>query len=308
MAWSTDTIERFEKITKFDYTQFLTDFYNFNENKKPLIYSYYEGNSEIDGSAFDELNRLIKVSKQASLELKLNSESFTQYDDWELFEEIETINNKLNTIFNSSKYLRSSISTGNFNPNPLVEVTLSNNQTLERLAQNVNSDDPQNDWTSLFLQNQLTEEDYTSEGGVLLKVTFQGSDPLVINSVVDNIDTADKTYGKDIKSRLTFASDDLETLTYKETLLQSLKILTSLKRGDNPEFSSDGIDRSVVIGNTYGAVAFPIIFRQIYQNFTTDDTFKSFAITDASFSEGTLILTYEVRTRSDEVQSGTISL
>lgn len=308
MAWNTDTADKFTRITGFDFRKFLLDFSNFNDNKKQKIYNYYQGTEDLDGSAFNELDRLEREVKKAIVLLSLNKESFSMYDDWELFVELEEIETSLFTIKNSSKYLRSAIATGNFSPNVLVETTLSYNQTLERLAEDLNSDDPKNDWTQIFLQNQLTEEDYTPDGGVLLKVSFQGSDPLFLNSVIDNIDTSEKTFGKDIDSKITFVSDDIKVLTYKETLLQSINILSTLKRGDNPEFPDNGIDTSIAVGTTYGALSLPSLFRQIYENFASDDSFKSFAVTDAILQGDTIQISFQVKTRTDEIQEGILSI
>ncbi len=309
MAWTTDTLDRFERITGYNYTQLMTDFFNFNKNKKQLIYDYYEGLIELSGAAFNELDRLrVEVRKSTSI-ATLNKESFNLFEDWEFFSELEDIDRKLTTIFNSSRFLRSAIATGNFNPNPLIEITLGFNQTLENLANTLNSNDPQNDWSSIFLQNQLTEEDYTNSNGALLKVTFQGADPLILTSVIDNIDTAEKTYGLDIDTKIQFIADnnDLKILTYRETLFQSAKILTELTKGSVPEFQNQGIDTSI-LGSTLSSVSFPSIFRQIYQNFTTDDGFKSFAITDATMEGDAFILTYQVRTRTDELVEGFLKL
>lgn len=309
MPWSTDTLDKFTRITGVNYTQIITDFFVFNRDKKQKIYDYYSGESTIpDGEAFRKLDDLRRDFTASIAILALNKESFNLFEDWELFGELEDINEKLNTIYNSSKFLRSALVTGNYNPTPLVEITLGNQQTLEKLASDLNADDPQNDWATIFLNNQLTEEDYTPDGGAILQVSFQGADPLILTSVVDNINTAEKTFGKDVQSRIDFVNDDLKTLTYKETLIQSARILSTLKRGGNPEFPDQGIDPALAVGNTLGSVSFPAIFRQIYQNFATDDSFKSFAITDVALDGDALRLDYQVRTRSDEIQEGSLTL
>jgi len=308
MAWTRDTLDYFQQITKFDYTQYLTDFYNFNTDQKRKIYDYYEGVGTVSGEAFSELDRLRSESRKAIDLARINKESFNTYDGWELLNELEDIDRKLFTIFNSSKFLRSAIATGDFSPDPLIEITLGSQQTLESLSRRLNSTDPDNSWTELFLNNQLTEEDYSSEGGALLKVTFKGADPLFITSVVDNINTAEKTFGLDIQDKLEFDNDDLKSLSYQETLQQNAKILSNLKKGDNPEFPSTGIDSSIVVGNVFGSVTFPVIFRQIFQTFATDDSFKSFAITDASEDGDSLRLTYQAVTRTDEIQEGVVTI
>ena len=311
MAWTKNTLGRFTRITGVDFTQLMSDFVNFNNNLKQDIYDYYGGETKkANGEAFRELDRLRDSFREAITVLKLNSEAFKLYEDWELFSDLEDIDTKLLTIFNSSKFLRSGISQGNFSGQPLAEITLKNNQTLENLANNLNASDPQNDWLQIFLNNQLTEEDYTYEGGNLLKVTFQGGDPLFLNSVIDNIDTADKTYGKDLKAKITFDSDedDLKVLTYKETLYQTIEILSELTKGSVPENPNQGIQKSLVVGSTIGSVAFPALFRQLYQNFASDDSFKAFSLTNIEIVGDAIKLNFEVTTKSDEIQEGSLTI
>src|SRR5690606_13691022 len=231
--YNSNTIDRFSHISGVQVDTLLSDFVDFNENDKQTIIDYYSGTTSTpDAQAFTNLSDLQYRLNSLIEILMLNKRSFPYHEDWELLMELEDIKTKLQTISNSSKFLRSAIEKNNFNPNPLVEITLKQNHTLEQLAKELNSSDPQNEWTKIFLNNQLIEEDYTPNGGVLLKVTFQGADSLYLTSVVDNINTAEKTYGLDILRRLTFENNDLKVLTYQETLLQSLTILSQLRRGD----------------------------------------------------------------------------
>lgn len=305
--YNSNTIDRFSHISGVQVDTLLSDFVNFNENDKQAIIDYYSGTTSTpDAQAFTNLSDLQYRLNSLIGILMLNKRSFPYHEDWELLMELEDIKTKLQTISNSSKFLRSAIEKNNFNPNPLVEITLKQNHTLEQLAKELNSSDPQNEWTKIFLNNQLIEEDYTPNGGVLLKVTFQGADSLYLTSVVDNINTAEKTYGLDILRRLTFENNDLKVLTYQETLLQSLTILSQLRRGDNPEYPDDGIDPSLVVGSTLGAVSFPSLFRQLYNTFATDDSLKNFILRDVSIQGDSVRLDYEITTRVGEIQQGSL--
>ena len=305
--YNINTIDRFTKITGIDTQTLLSDFVTFNEDEKQSIIDYYNGTTSTpDAEAFQTLSDLQYRYNQLINIVMLNNRSFQYHEDWELLYELDEIKAKLQTISNSSRFLRSAIEKNNFNPNPLVEITLKQNQSLERLAKDLNAENPQNDWTEIFLKNQLIEEDYTPEGGILLKVTFQGADSLYLNSVVDNINTAEKTYGLDILRKLTFEDNDLKVLTYHETLLQSIAILSQLKKGDNPQHPEDGIDTSLVVGSTLGAVSFPSLFRQLYNTFATDDSLKSFILKDVSIQGDAVALDYEVTTRVGEIQQGTL--
>ncbi len=309
MAWDKDTALKFERITGYDYAGLMRRFIDFNSNQKPKIFDYYSGSTDTpDGTAFKQLDQLREDFKSAISLVSLNKEAFSEFNDWDLFKDIEEISGKLDTIDKSSKYFRSARLSGRIASSPSIETTLGNQQTLENLSNSLSFEDPQNDWTKLFLENNLTEESYTADGGALLSVNLSGSasNSLNLTSVVDNINTAEKTYGIDIQKELEFEGDDLKVLTYQETLQQSIDILSNLSKGDNPEFPTQGVDKSIVIGSTIGAIAFPSIFRQIAQNFESDDTFVSFAISDVAKENDALKFEYQVRTRTNELVTGSI--
>ncbi len=190
-----------------------------------------------------------------------------------------------------------------------VEYSTRQNQTLEQMVDELGSDDAQQDWIEIALKNNLNEEQYTTDGGVLLKINLQGARTMRILSVVD-IMVGDRIYGKDISSKITFDSNenDLKVLNYKETLSQTVKILSSLKQNDNPEFPQNGIQKALVVGINQNSVSFPVLLRQLYDTFGNDDTLKTFMITNIERKEDGLFIEFNIESVTGELITENLKL
>jgi len=173
-------------------------------------------------------------------------------------------------------------------------------QTLENLSKTVGSVDVENDWIKIALRNDLAEEDYTTEGGNVLSIAFRNKLKINIQSIVDNID-GEKIYGIDINKQITFIDDDLQALSYQDTIKQTVDVLANLRMGHTPEFPLDGVQSKLVVGSNRNSVAYPILFRQLYSTFQKDDTLKSFAVKKIENTEDILEMDFEVETRFGEV-------
>lgn len=214
-------------------------------------------------------------------------------------EQLEDISATLDTANNASRWLRSSIvGTQAYLQNTQVNYVGKQGQGLEQVERDVlKSDDPEETWVQTALRNQLREEDYTTDGNYLIKVTFSNGRAISIQSVVDNIDEGKKTYGKDIQRQLELSNNDLVVLDYDDTLAQSAEILAGLKQLDNPTFPDLGIDRRF-IGSNIAALSYPTLFRQIAQSFATDDSFESFSIIDVARQQDAALVRFQVRPRT----------
>ena len=309
MLFRDDTLQNFQKITGFDIVTFLDDFVTFSFEQRQNIVDFYSGSSKTpDADSFVELARLLKEAGNALNLFSLSKEVFCNFADWNLVEQVEEINCKLQTLDNSSRWLRSAITKNNFSGNSKVDITLKQNQTIEKLSEAVlSSTNPQNQWSDIALENKLKEEDYTPEGGVLLSVSFQNEGSFQINSVVDNI-SGKKVYGIDIQKRLEFEDDDLKVLSAEDTILQAVNILSNLRTNDNPEFPENGVSAALIVGNTLGALSYPNLFRQLFSTFAKDDTLKSFDIVNVSQENDSVDIEFRVTSRLDEVINQTISI
>jgi hypothetical protein len=301
---SQQAIDKFKRIAKYDVKKLLIDFTNFAQSGALDLYSYYNGDSGAYPTvAYNELIRLQREMVGATEKFRINANSFILYDFWVLLEMVEDAISRLDTIANYSVWTRSPILNGLVGKSSEIDHVIKSGQTLEEISADVQGDvDPQNQWVDIAIRNSLNEEAYDTNGGVILKVNFGNNvNSLSLNAVVDNINTAEKTYGLDIDRTLTYTDNDLKTLSYNGTIQQAADILGGLKKDDNPFHPNDGLDVKTVLGNSLAAISFPIIFRQLVQTFSKDDTFASISILDITRSKDGVWLEYEVVTKAGEV-------
>jgi hypothetical protein len=231
----------------------------------------------------------------------LNSASFDNYDYWALLEYVEDIGHALETVNNISKWLRSSIIGIGNQANVRVDIMAEQGEGLESIERNkIRSIEYNDSWVQTALENELREEDYDLSGGYIIRAVFKNNASIFLNSVVDNIDSAEKTYGKDIDRNIGWSDDDLNVLEYKDTILQSADILTGLRKGDDPSFPDRGINPKILVGSNIAAISYPTIFRDLAASFATDDSFKSFGITKIKREQDSLEIEFRVSTRAGD--------
>jgi len=303
-VFSVEAIVKFKSSTGYDLPSLFLDFESFITNQRDRVIDFYNGLSRVpDLNSFNELNRLISEFDKLNNIIENNRDRFSHTLFWELIETISDMNTVLETIDNSSRWLRSAIAKNDFTPGIEVEHTLRMFQTLESVSSNIQgSTDPQNEWTSIALRNDLEEEDYTTSGGNNLKIGFRNRATVEISSVVDTID-GESIYGKDLKRKLEIdpTTEDLVVLSPKKTVEQSVLILGELKQGDTPEYPGEGIQAGLVTGSNRAAISYPILTRQITNTFQKDDTLKSIKITDIKTEEDSVSIETQVETRLGEL-------
>lgn len=309
---SEEILDFFFDLTGIDVRQFFEDFINFIDDNYTDIANYYSGlTTEPNASSFAVLN---DINRRYNIIIDLfdvNASRFQDYDGWILLERVEEIGTLLETINNLRRWLRSNATFSGFSTRPQIPYVAKQAESLEDIQQNVaSSNEPQDDWVDLALSNDLREEDYTNEGGYLLKVDFQNNELLILNSVVDSIDSVEKSYGLDFDRKLTFEDSDLKVLSPRQTIEQAANILVGLERGDNPAFPNDGLDVRRLIGTSLVGIAYPTIFRQLSNSFAKDDTFRSFSVTNISQQQDAIFINFSIETRAGDVlnRTRTISL
>ena len=297
------TINDFIRITNFDILDLFQDFTTFIQVHYPFVLSYYNGDSSIPNmNSFNLLNSLITKSNNCLQQIHLHKKSLNNLDFWDLLEEVETINTKINTISNLPLYLRSYIDKNQFKLGTESEIPLKQNFTIENfVSEEMGSIDPNNDWVDTAMYNRLREEDYDRRGGTLLKAFFpQDTERYFLNSVLGKL-KGELLYGIDIKSQLAFVNDDIDIDTPKDTMRNAITRYINLKRGDNPEFPNDGIQSSLYVGSTIGSFLFPVLFRQLVDIFKKDDTIASFRVTNIKNVNDSVFIEYEIQTKYGEV-------
>jgi len=298
-----DTIDAFYRLTKYDVEVFITDFVNFMDEFYADIYNYFAGLSEEgNAEAFDELDRLSKESGKVIEIFKVNAGNFNTYDSWTLLELIEDIKSELLKVSVLDRWLRSPNTNDLFGNKMELDYVSGQGETLEFIQKNVGSSSTsQNDWVDLALRNKLREEDYTPDGGYLLKITFKGRDSVFLHSVVDNINSTEKAYGLDLDRVITFENEDLKILTPRKTIEQAADILLGLKRGDNPFHENDGVDPKVLVGNSLAGISYPTVLRQLSNTFSKDDTFAALSVIDITKEQDGVYFEFEIETTAGDL-------
>jgi hypothetical protein len=300
-----ETINEFELITQYPLTFFFINFKSFIDKDYSNIISYYSGDiNSLNNTSFNNLKNLKEDIENIFSIFSLNKNTFSNYKWWLLIDQIEKIDSSLQLIDNTSKWLRSTISKGNFNPNPEVDIPFKQGQTLESIERDVlGSEDWLNTWSSLAIKNDLREEDYTPEAGFLIKANFDYTfNNFRISSIVDN-PIGDRILGLDLNKKLQFVDNDLLALTPKETFYQNAYILINLRQYDNPEFFKQGIEPTLIVGSNVNSLTYPVLFRQITALFKADDTIKAFTIININRVQDSVSIEFQIESRLGDIEN-----
>ncbi len=313
MQLDSTILTEFVRITGKDLFGYFRQSAAFFAGDYNTIVNYYSGNTgSISSEPFANFKALQEENGKVFEVFKEHSRQFNNVKWWLLIEQIEEIDNRLKTLANINKWSRSSLTKVAYDPTFQVDYTMRQKQTLENVSALEGSGNPNDDWADLAIRNDLQEEEYTPEGGVPLKLNFSRINRNYTVTCVVDIINGKSIYGKDVDKRLQWTKTNgylnLKTLSYDETIKQAILILIKLKKGDNPEFPTHGLQTALVVGTNRSLFNFPVIIRQKSQDFANDDTLKNFTISNLNRDQDNMSLDYQVQTRIDEVISDTISL
>lgn len=306
-----EVLDDFLSITGSDIRNFFINYSIFYQDDYSEIVNFYKGASkDISKDVFKNF-----ISLKTELDDILNK--FQQFNKQlenvkfiELLNTTEECNDALQTLNNISKWSRSSVDIFGYNSKLKKKYVISQNNTLETIATNVlSSDDPQNDWYNIAIENNLTEDDYNSEGGNVLNITIDNSgfSNTDITSVVDII--KDKSiFGRDIDRDLHFNNNDIAYLNEDDTIAQAVNILCTLRKRDNLDFLNNGLQSNLIVGQNKSLFNFPIVERQMQDTFRNDDTLKNFVLKQFKFQEDNVYIEFQIENRLNEIMELSINL
>lgn len=296
-------LDDFEKMTKYNIRSFFEESKYFFYNDYNNFVNFFNGRIEqLDKLYIKRLNYLAEQTIILSNIFLFNKNMMNTIDYWYLLDSFEDIKTKIQTTQNISKYLRSSIVKNNTKSGFVYDYILKREETLENVTNNIlTEDDFDNNWINTAFENDLKEIDYDIMGSdksiKLRKKLFQSN---LVTSMIDNT-IGEKIYGKDIKRLISFKNNDLETLGYKETVYQTCEILSTIEKGDVPEFPELGINMNFYKGVNMSQLNFPSIIREMRRNFSTDDLFRDFEIKSLNVDNGSIFIEYQVDTKYELV-------
>lgn len=305
-----DLVESFQEKTQYNLEVYFINVESFIKKNYSKIIEFYSSQKNANSSIRDSFLILESLLRESNTILSIIQNYSDSLDSrfWDVVELVDDIKLNLLYIQNTPKWLRSSLSKGRYSYGVENEELLKQRETLELLSKRLGSSNKETDWTYIALRNDLPEEGYTSEGGIDLIIQYFNRLSLSLESVVDSNIIGQKVYGRDLSKKIQFLDDDLEILTYKETIFQAVSILVNLRQGDNPEFIEDGIQSSLIIGSNKNSLPYQILLRQLYSTFQKDDTLKSLRIVELKSLQDSLTLTLEVETRINEIIQDSIIL
>lgn len=303
-------LEKFKEQTQYNLQGYLEKIDKFIRKDYPRVIEFYSIQKNLDFNIKDTLLILEDLIQESNTLLSILQNYSNSLDSrfWEIMELVDDIKLNLEYIKNTPKWLRSTISKGRYSYSFENDEILKQRETLELLSKRVGSSDKENDWAYIALRNDLSEEGYTPDGGIDLVIQYFNRLSISLETVIDSNIVGEKVYGKDFNKKITFIDDDLEVLSYRDTIFQAVSILVNLKQGDNPEFLEDGIQASLVNGSNRNSIPYQILLRQLYSTFQKDDTLKSLRIIDIENKSDYLIITLEVETRISEVIQDSLTL
>lgn len=303
------TYQNFYKLTNYKVNFFVADVLDFFKKDFPQIVEFYKGNAKfIDKKRIKKLNSLTEESIKVTSIFKDYKNIMGTVDYWELLVLIEELKSKLKYGQNISKYLRSSLIKEKVQSGYAFNHDMTVEQTLENVSKNIlDKNDFNNQWVEIAIENDLREVDWDIDGGTKLELRDNSFQANLVTSMIDNT-IGDRIYGKDLKKLLEFEDDDLLVLGYKETVFQTVDILSRLAKNDIPEFPSMGLNASVWKGTNISRLNFPLIARELRAVFNTDDLFQNFKIRKIEYKEGDLFIEYEVNTKRDLVIINSVTI
>lgn len=299
------TLQEFKKITGTDLEDFFSATVVFFGKDYNKIVAFYSGNTtSIDKGTFDNFDSIQATCETVFSKFQSIAGRLSNAKWWYVLEFIEQIDSRLRTLRNINKWSRSSLKGVNYHPSFQIDYITKQQQTLERVSNDILNVDDEDNWFNIAIDNHLPEEGYTMNGGASLKLSLPVINKGIQVDAVIAVMVGKAIYGLDVYKKIQFVDNDLTVLDYDGTIEQSVNILANLKRNDNPAWPNDGLQREIIMGGTRASMNFPIIQRQLASAFSTDDTLKDFTITSVDIDQDNLIMNFQVTTRLNEVTDG----
>lgn len=301
-----NTIFDFEKIIGREVLSHIQNFDLFMSVHYTNLLEYYSGEDDLlNSETITSLEKLHKDSIEIEDKLVETYENMSRFDLFNFLIYIQDIQTQITYLKNIGKFLRSSKYDSFFENSVAVEYTTADGDTLEKISRrrSLNFND---DWIDIAVKNDLEETSYNAqEGGKVINVGKRNNQNQFLISVVDYL-YGDRVYGLDIDAEISFVDNDFSVLSYRETFVQSVKILSELTKGDLPRYPDLGVGGDSAIGKTVGIFSLVFIEREMREVFGSDDTMIDFKVTNIERTGSKIEIEYTVRSFFDFVYNGSV--
>ena len=291
-----DMYEKFLSVTGYNIKDFFQSYVDFCSEYYPYIVDYYQG-GEINADSFYELDKLIAQINIIEPLFQLHENKLDDISMWELLENFSEIVTKLTTIQNSDRWLRSA-SVGRTNTLQL-EKQLRTGETFETVSEQLELENPEDDWVDIVVPQYIIEEDYvTGHGSNTFSVNLKNVGINYVDNVVDTL-VNENILGKDLSIEFVFENEDLKIIKFQKSMEQALQIILEAVKGCIPEFTDYGLP-SDFIGQTTNAIQYPIIFKSLMNMFQRDNRWASAELIDLKKVEDSIFMKVRATTVTKE--------
>jgi len=128
----------------------------------------------------------------------------------------------------------------------------------------------------------------------LFSIPTQSQASQKVPNIVDSSST-DNVYGKDLDRKIRFDGNDLAVFSGIDNIIQNLGIKLSTKKGDIPEFPSDGIDNEL-IGTSISAIRYPVLVRDLSNIFKKDGRYSEVSFVNLISEQDYVFLDMQIKT------------
>lgn len=299
-----EKLDQFKKKTGADIELFLNDFNFFEKNHYSNIVAFFGDGANLARESFNYLDHLIKMSKSLESLIEGKLPVFDNVAYWDIVDAYEDIKEDLDTCYNLKRLLRSS----NDRNASTVEYSYiqKQNETIESISKKTGFSDPDAQ-IDLLLSNQTIEEDYTNNGGKLLRVRIPNNSTFNLDNIVDTL-TYENIYGKDIICKLEIGSDGgLKTVSGRDSLRQTFATIMSTIKGSIPEFPTDGVP-DYVYGSNKNIIQYPIIFRSLLSMIQKDKRFTGLELLNINKDQDSIFLELQASTITESVLTNNLTI
>lgn len=289
----SEIANEFENITKFSLLEYLIKYRDFLQNDYSDIYSYYSGNVEtISAEKLNNLSELLNLSNDLIRTFQTFSGKLGNVGYWELQRYCQDLKDTIERISKLPKYCRTAKTSRGYKPYVQIDGEIGGMKTVQDLSEQLGGMSE----IELIVNNDLQESDYEIDELKVIKALVNNKNDVVVNTILEP-PIGKRIYGKDIKRKLSFVDNDLETVKYEDNVEQKCNVLLELNKGDVPEFPNFG--KNVSFGSGMRNYNYAELILDIKNNFDQDDLFSDINITNITPDKktGTITLSVAVQTK-----------
>ena len=291
---------RFDRLTGLGGVALLQAFSSFTEGSLPQMQAFFSGATDaIDNRHNVALARLTELSDEFESRLRLRAHMLTDSRMRAVAEGLEEIALAVAAYNKVDKFSRATVRLPATTRGVVVEHTMLPGTVEEALRRETGTGDFADAWTEVARANRLRERDYDFRGGRSVDIVVEIGRAEAASPVVVDYMFRENLLGKDVSAGFDFAEGDLETLGPEATFAQSVGILSTLTRGDVPEFPDFG--RDPIPGRTASYFAYGSTTRQLSEVMRSDPTVSYLRVNTLRLDGSDVFLEFEVGNVRDDV-------